>query len=257
MENTSDKTKVDLFVTCLVDFFRPSVGFAAVKLLERAGCSVQVPERQTCCGQPAYNAGDRESARLVAEGVLETFEGTSPVIVPSGSCATMIKREYARLFADSPQLLERATKLGQRTHELISYLVDQRGLPRVEGRCNKKIAYHDGCMGLRNLQVKDQPRKLLQSLPGTQICELPNKEICCGFGGSFSVSYADVSLDMVKAKCEDVRASGAEVLASGDMGCLLNISGRLKREGSNVEVRHVAEILADMIDDPGIGDGSR
>jgi L-lactate dehydrogenase complex protein LldE len=238
--------RVALFVTCLVDFFRPTIGFAAVKLLEEAGCTVEVPRAQTCCGQPAYNSGDRGDAKAIAVQVLDAFEGYDHVVAPSGSCAGMIRRHYPDLFADDPGVLARAQHLAARSWELVSFLVDICGMQAVATRWDRQVTYHDGCSGLRELGVKTQPRRLLASVGGLGLSELAGAEVCCGFGGTFCVKYPDISDKMVSDKEADIVATGAEAVLAGDLGCLLNIAGKLHRRGRRVEVRHVAEVLAGM-----------
>src|SRR3954447_9109061 len=246
--------RVALLVTCLVDLFRPSIGFASVKLLEQAGCMVEVPRAQTCCGQPAYNSGDRDDARAIARRVIEAFAGYDYVVAPSGSCAGMVKMHYPELFADEPEMRARAEELAARTYELISFLVDVRGLDAVAARWDRKATYHDSCSGLRELGVKAQPRKLLRSVDGLELRELPGAEICCGFGGTFCVKYPEISDKMVGDKAAEIAATGADTVLAGDLGCLLNIAGKLTRLGVPVETRHVAEVLADMADEvPPIG----
>ena len=246
--------RVALFITCLVDFFRPTVGFAAVKLLEEAGCTVEVPRAQTCCGQPAYNSGDRGDAKAIALQVLDAFEGYDHVVAPSGSCAGMIRRHYPELFADDPAVLARVQHLAGRTWELVSFLVDICGMQAVAARWDRQVAYHDACSGLRELGVKDQPRRLLASVSGLSLRELPGAEVCCGFGGTFCIKYPDISDKMVSDKERDIAATGAEAVLAGDLGCLLNIAGKLHRRGRRIEVRHVAEVLAGMTEDvPPIG----
>jgi L-lactate dehydrogenase complex protein LldE len=240
--------RVALLVTCLVDLFRPSVGFAAVKLLEAAGCTVEVPRAQTCCGQPAYNSGDRADAKVIARRVIEIFSGYDYVVAPSGSCAGMVKVHYPELFADDPEMRAHAGELASRTHELISFLVDVRGMTRVDARWAGKATYHDSCSGLRELGVKAQPRKLLSSVDRLELRELPGAEICCGFGGTFCVKYPEISDKMVGDKAADIAATGADAVLAGDLGCLLNIAGKLARLGVPVETRHVAEVLAGMAD---------
>jgi L-lactate dehydrogenase complex protein LldE len=247
--------RVALFVTCLVDLYRPNVGFAAVKLLEAAGCRVEVPLNQTCCGQPAYNNGDRADAKAIARQVIETCEGYEHIVVPSGSCGGMLKLHYPELFADEPAWLPRAQRFAARVHELTSLLVDVLGIERLDAAYPGRVTYHDSCSALREMGVKGQPRELLGMVAGLSLSELPHTEICCGFGGTFCVKYPDISARMVADKTAAVAASGADTLLSGDMGCLLNIAGRLRREGSPVRVYHVAEVLAGMADGPGIGDG--
>ena len=246
--------RVGLFVTCLVDLFRPTVGFAAVKLLEEAGCTVEVPRAQTCCGQPAYNSGDRADTRAIATRVIAAFESYDYVVAPSGSCAGMIREHYPALFADDAALQKRAQALAARTYELVSFLTDVRGVARVAARFDGTITYHDSCSGLRELGVKQQPRKLLATVEGLRLTELPGAEICCGFGGTFCVKYPAISDKIVSEKTADIAATGAGTLLAGDLGCLLNMAGKLEREGRAIAVRHVAEVLAGMTDGPPIGE---
>jgi L-lactate dehydrogenase complex protein LldE len=249
--------RVALFVTCLVDLFRPSIGFAAVKLLEQAGCTVEVPKAQVCCGQPAYNSGDRADTRAIARQVIEAFAGYDYVVVPSGSCAGMIHEHYPALFADDPALLARAKELAARTWELVAFLVDVRGVKTTGARYSGTVTYHDSCSGLRELGVKAQPRRLLAAVDGLTLVELPGAELCCGFGGTFCVKYPELSNRMVSEKAADVAATGADTLLAGDLGCLLNMAGKLQREGRPVATRHVAELLAGMADGPAIGEPTR
>jgi len=248
--------RVGLFVTCLVDLFRPSVGFAAVKLLEDAGCTVEVPRAQTCCGQPAYNSGDRAGARAIAAQVVAAFEGFDHVVAPSGSCAGMLRRHYPALLADDPALAPRARRLAERSHELVSFLTDVIGAAPPPARYDGVVTYHDACSGLRELGIKAQPRKLLAGVAGLTLAELPESEVCCGFGGTFCVKYPEISNRMVGDKAAGVAQTGADTLLAGDMGCLLNLAGKLKRDGSPVRVRHVAEVLAGMTDAPPIGEAA-
>ena len=248
------RVRVALFVTCLVDLFRPTVGFAAVKLLEEAGCTVEVPRAQTCCGQPAYNSGDRAHAKAIALQVIDAFAGYDYVVAPSGSCAGMIRQHYPEAFVDDPAGLPRAQELAARTWELISFLVDVRGMQAVAAKWRRTTTYHDGCSGLRELGVRDQPRRLLASVEGLRLRELPGAETCCGFGGTFCVKYPDISDKMVTDKAADIAATGAAAVLAGDLGCLLNIAGKLARQGQPIEVRHVAEVLSGMTGDiPPIG----
>jgi L-lactate dehydrogenase complex protein LldE len=237
---------VALFVTCLVDLIRPSVGFAAVKLLEDAGCRVDVPEAQTCCGQPAYNMGNRADTAAIARQVIATFEPYEAVVVPSGSCAGMIIKHYAELFDQEPDWAARATALAARTHELVSFLVDVLGVSTVPAQYAGTATYHDSCSGLRELGIKKQPRALLASVSGLTLTELPGAEVCCGFGGTFCVKYPEVSNSIVTTKTEEIAATGADTLLAGDLGCLMNMAGKLQRQGQPVRAFHVAEILADM-----------
>ena len=252
--------RVGLFVTCLVDLYRPSTGFAAVRLLEAAGCEVEVPEGQTCCGQPAFNSGDEATARAIARSVIERFKGFDHVVAPSGSCAGMIRRHLPELFADDAGWRERAEGLAARTWELTSFLVDVCGAAAVERlrgaaapRGVRRATYHDSCSGLRELGVREQPRRLLAGVAGLDLVELPDREACCGFGGAFCVKYPEISGRMVEEKVENVAATGADVVLAGDLGCLLNIAGRLGREGRPVRAFHVAEVLAGTAD-RGIGE---
>lgn len=254
MTDDAAQPRVALFVTCLVDFFRPSVGFAAVKLLEDAGCRVEVPRNQTCCGQPAFNSGDKADARLMAEQVLAAFETYDYVVVPSGSCGGMIHSHYAELFPEGDPLRERIDALAARTHELVSFLTDIRGVNAVAARFDGTVTYHDSCSGLRELGVKTQPRRLLASVDGLTLTEMDDCEVCCGFGGTFCVKYPEISNRMVSDKTRNIAASGAGTLLAGDLGCLLNMAGKLKREGSAVHARHVAEVLAGTLDAPPIGE---
>ena len=244
----AEPIRVALFVTCLVDLFRPSVGFAAVKLLEDAGCTVEVPEAQSCCGQPAYNSGDRADAKAIARQVIAAFAGYDYVVVPSGSCGGMIKTHYPALFADEPAMAGEAMALAARTYELVSFLADVLKRDQVAARYAGSVTYHDACSGLRELGVKEQPRRLLRSVAGLTLKEMATPEVCCGFGGTFCVKYPEISDKMVSDKVADIAATGAETLLCGDMGCLLNMAGKLARLGRPIAVRHVAEVLADMSD---------
>jgi L-lactate dehydrogenase complex protein LldE len=243
-----------LFVTCLVDLFRPSIGFATVKLLEEAGCTVDVPAAQVCCGQPAYNSGDRATTREIARQVVDAFEGYDAVVVPSGSCGGMLNQHYPGLFDDEPALKVRAERLAARTFELTSFLVDVLGISRLPAHYAGIVTYHDSCSGLRELGVKRQPRQLLTAVEGLALREMSTPEVCCGFGGTFCVKYPEISNAMVAEKAADIAATGADTLLAGDLGCLMNMAGKLKRQGSSVRVRHVAEVLADMSQGAAIGE---
>ena len=252
MSNTS-APRVALFVSCLVDLFRPAVGFAAVKLLEQAGCLVEVPRGQTCCGQPAYNQGDRRDAIGLARRTIDALEGYDYVVVPSGSCAGMLKRHYPELFSEGSRDAERARELAARTFELVSFLTDVRDVIGVDAELPARATYHDACAGLRELGVKEQPRLLLQSVHGLELVELSGAEVCCGFGGTFCVKYPAISTKMVDDKAAEIVATGADLVLAGDLGCLMNIAGRLSRLGAAIEVRHVAEVLAGTTQQPPIG----
>jgi L-lactate dehydrogenase complex protein LldE len=245
--------RVGLFVTCLVDLMRPSVGFAAAKLIADAGCSVEVP-RQACCGQPAYNSGDRRTTREIAEQVIEMFAPCDYVVAPSGSCAGMLKVHYPKLFRDDPNWLPKAEAFAAKTFELVSFLVDVLGVNGVAASYDGTVTYHDACSGLRELGVKAQPRKLLATIGGLQLEEMRETEVCCGFGGTFCVKYPAISNVIVGKKTENIAATGAGLLLAGDLGCLMNMAGKLQREGKKIAVRHVAEILAGMTEDPPIGE---
>lgn len=254
---SAPKPRVGLFVTCLVDLFRPSVGMAAVKLLEDAGCYVEAPEAQVCCGQPAYNSGDTASARQIARQVISAFEGYDYVVGPSGSCMATIKCEYPKMFDGDPIWGRKAQDLARRSHELFSFLVDVLKTPAIAARCPAAATYHDSCSGLRTLGVKAQPRALLAKVDGLSIAEMQDSETCCGFGGTFCVKYPAVSVKMADDKIANAEATKAEYLLGGDLGCLLNIAGRLSRTGSPIRVYHAAEILAGHHGTPAIGEGEK
>jgi L-lactate dehydrogenase complex protein LldE len=244
--------RVGLFVTCLVDLIRPAVGFAAVKLLEDAGCTVEVPT-QTCCGQPAFNSGDRTRTRAIAEQVIAAFEPYDYVVAPSGSCAGMLKTHYPELFAGDAAWMPRVETFCGKTHELVSFLVDVMKVQKVAAAFEGAVTYHDSCSGLRELGIKAQPRKLLGSVQGLTINEMHDSDVCCGFGGTFCVKYPDISNTIVTKKAEHIAATGAQTLLAGDLGCLMNMAGRLQRLGKPVQARHIAEVLAG-INEPAIGE---
>jgi L-lactate dehydrogenase complex protein LldE len=249
------KPRVALFVTCLADFFRPQVGFAAAKLLEQADCDVFVP-LQSCCGQPAYNGGDAKDAAAIARNVIAGFEEFEFVVAPSGSCAGMIKKHYPELLKYDAAWKARAEALAAKTHELFSFLVNLRQFKLADAECHASAAYHDSCSSLREMNVAAEPRALLASVRGFTLRELAEKEVCCGFGGLFSLKYPEISARMADDKIADARATGAVMIVGGDLGCLLHLAGRLAREGSTIRVRHAAEILAGMADKPAIGEES-
>ena len=248
---TAQAPRVGLFVTCLVDLVRPSIGFAAVKLLEDAGCRVEVPEAQTCCGQPAYNSGDRRDAVAIARQVIAAFGGFDYVVVPSGSCGGMIAKHYPELFAAGTPERAAAEALAAKTHELVSFLVNVMKVEKVAAQFAARATYHDSCSGLRELGIKQEPRKLLATVDGVTLREMADAEVCCGFGGTFCVKYPAISDKMLEKKLKNIAATGADTLIAGDLGCLMNMAGKLKRQGSTVKVRHVAEVLAgDMATPP-------
>ena len=246
--------RVGLFVTCLVDLVRPQVGFAAVKLLEAAGCTVDVPPTQTCCGQPAWNAGADAHAADIARQVIDAFEPRDYVVVPSGSCAGMIKNHYPEALAGDDVYAKRARALAAKTYELTSFLVRICGAPKIAARCTAKASYHDSCSSLREMGVKNEPRELLKDVEGFSLKELSDGQVCCGFGGLFSVKYPEISERMADDKLADAEKQGAELLVGGDLGCLLHLAGRAERMGKTLRVRHVAEVLADMDDTPALGE---
>jgi len=253
----SDTTapRVSLFVTCLADLMRPSVAFASIRLLEQAGCIVDVPLQQTCCGQPGYNAGEYEATIPVAQQTIALFEHAEYVVAPSGSCAGMICHHYPRLLEG--EWRERALALAEKTFELTSFLVDVVKLESAPAVSTElpPITYHDSCAGLREMGIKQQPRQLLQTLCNVEIQEMQQTEVCCGFGGTFCAKMPDISEKMVDDKLRNAGSTGAALLTGGDLGCLLNIAGRARRQGMELEVRHVAEILSGDLYSPAIGEG--
>jgi L-lactate dehydrogenase complex protein LldE len=260
MDNLKRKRKrirprrdVALMVTCLADLMRPSVGFAALRLLERAGCRVTVPQQQTCCGQPAYNSGEINAAVPVAQAVIAMFEPYDYVVVPSGSCAGMLCQHYPSLFEG--EWHDRALALAAKTWELTRFLTEVAPLPPPKSPpLNATVTYHDGCAGLREMEIKQQPRQLLRQQCGVEVSELSQAEVCCGFGGTFCTKMPAISTKMADDKIDSAMASGAGVLLGGDLGCLLHIAGRARRRGVDLEVRHVAEVLAGAPKGPGIGE---
>ncbi len=241
--------RVGLLVTCLVDVMRPEIGFSALKLLEAAGCTVVVPENQTCCGQPAYSSGNKDAARELAAKFLDEFEGFDYVVIPSGSCGGTIRTHYDDIFAGHPALLARYAKIKERVYELTDFLVNVAKLDKLPqaaaGAFRGTVTYHDSCSGLRELNVQRQPRELLAKRDGVELKEMQHARQCCGFGGTFAVKYGDISTAIVDEKCENIHASGADAVVLGDLGCMLNIEGRLRRTGdTTTRVLHVAQVLA-------------
>ncbi len=246
--------RVGLFVTCLVDAMRPSVGFAALKLLREAGCRVEVPQAQTCCGQPAYNSGDGAHTAVLARRFIETFEPFDYVVAPSGSCVGMTRVHYEEALAGDAAWAERSRRLGARTFELTSFLVDVMHFAPAGRRLAASATYHDSCSGLRELGVFEQPRALLGRVAGLEMRPLEGHDVCCGFGGTFCVKYPAISNAVVGEKAAAVERSGAQLLLGGDLGCLMNMAGKLGRNGSKVRVFHTAELLAGLTDTPAIGE---
>lgn len=241
--------QVALFVTCLADLMRPNVAFAALRLIERAGCQVVVPPRQTCCGQPAFNAGDRSAAGALAKQLIAEFEEFELVVVPSGSCADQIINEYPTLLATDPAWAARATALAAKVRELTQFLAEHLdALPQAAGT-GARLTYHDSCTGLRSLGIKAQPRQLLRRVAGIEVSEMSGAEDCCGFGGTFAVKFGELSAAIAERKCNSVLSANVDIVAGGDLGCLLNIEGKLSRMGQHqIRVRHIAEILAEHLD---------
>ncbi len=236
--------RVALFVTCLVDLMRPRIGFAAIRLLEAAGCEVIVPEGQTCCGQPAFNSGDRAAAVQLAKKTIAEFEGYDYVVAPSGSCADQIRNEYPGLLAEDAKWHSRAVALATRVFELTDFLVNVAKIEKLDSNFTGTLTYHDSCTGLRAMGIKQQPRELLARLPGVTLKEMVGAEECCGFGGTFAVKFGEISAAIAERKCDSIRTAGADAVVGGDLGCLLNIEGKLRRMGDQTPVLHVAEVLA-------------
>jgi len=245
--------RVALFVTCLIDTMRPQVAFASIQLLQQAGCEVDVPPHQTCCGQPAYNNGDMDNARQLARHTIEALEGYDHVVIPSGSCAGMMIHHYPRLLKDEPEWLARAEALATKSHELTQFLHDVVKF-ETKAQCQHSLTYHDSCSSLREMGIKQQPRQLLAKIQGLELQEMQETEVCCGFGGTFAVTYPEISTQMVDNKTSNINATGAKLVTAADLGCLLNISGKLSREDSPVRAFHIAEVLAGMTDRPAIGE---
>ncbi len=243
-----------LLVTCLVDLFRPQVGFAAIALLEKAGCSVVVPPDQTCCGQPAWNSGDRATAQALARRVIAAFEPYERVVVPSGSCAGMLHVHYPEVFEGDDTWHARAVALAAKTRELTQYLDELGASSSIGAEHDGAVAFHDSCSALREMNAVDAPRRLLRAVRGLDLRNLADPQACCGFGGTFCVKYPAISDDMVTRKAADIGATGARTLAACDLGCLLNIAGKLSRDGISVRCFHVAELLAGMENTPAIGE---
>lgn len=247
--------RVALFVTCLVDMMRPSIGFSAIKLLERAGCEVEVPLNQTCCGQPAWNSGADAHSRKLARRVIDTFVDFDYVVVPSGSCAGMIRNHYPEALKDDAPYYARALSLAKKTYELSQFLTDIAGTVDFSARCKAIACYHDSCSALREMAVGDAPRTLLSQVEGLELKPLKDAEICCGFGGLFSVKYPEISERMADDKLSDARNSEATLVIGPDLGCLLHLAGRATRRGDNLRFRHIAEVLANCPLPP-IGEGT-
>jgi L-lactate dehydrogenase complex protein LldE len=246
--------RVGLFVTCLVDAMRPQIGFAAIQLLEEAGCVVEVPDAQTCCGQPAFNSGDTGRAAALARQTIAAFESCDYVVVPSGSCAGMIRQHYPEALAGDPNWVTRARDLGARTYEITSFRADIRGYQPAGRTLRATATYHDSCAGLRELGILAQPRRLLAAMDGLEMRQLEGNDVCCGFGGTFCVKYPAISNAIVEEKAQAIENTGADLLLAGDLGCLMNMAGKLNRRGARVRSFHTVEVLAGMADGPAIGE---
>ena len=244
-ESTSEfPRRVNLFVTCLVDQFMPNVGMSVVNILEARGIEVHFPPDQTCCGQPAFNSGFRSDARPVAARFLDIFEATDgPIVCPSGSCAAMVRNFYPDLFRDYPEELARAAKIAQRVYEVTEFIVDVLGIDDLDVSKNIDATYHRCCHLLRELHVDEQPTTLLDNVDGLELKPMVRDEVCCGFGGAFSVKMSDISTAMLDEKLDNVLATGASTLIAGDTGCIMHMQGGLRRRGSDVQVVHIAELL--------------
>lgn len=241
----SNVMKVSLFVTCLVDQLWSSVGTSCVAVLRRVGCEVEFDDRQTCCGQPAFNTGYRKEALLVAKSFIEVFEQSKAdaIVSPSGSCTAMV-HHFSELFNEEPQWRERAEAIALRTHELSSFLIRVLKIEDVGASWPGRLTWHDACHGLRDLNIKTEPRRLISNVRGAEFVELENAESCCGFGGTFSVKYPEISVAILDQKIEAIERAGVQAVVSGDASCLMQIGGRLTRKGSKVRVMHLAELLA-------------
>ncbi|SIQ04104.1 L-lactate dehydrogenase complex protein LldE [Paracoccus thiocyanatus] len=248
------KPTVGLFVTCLVDAIRPQIGFAALQLLQEAGCEVEVPQAQTCCGQPALNSGDDRDAAHLARQTIAAFEGYDYVVLPSGSCAATMVHGYPDLLAGDPDWAARARAMAAKTHEITSFLYDIMGYAPRGQRLHASATYHDSCSGLRDLGIAAQPRALLAQVEGLELRGLPGNDVCCGFGGTFCVKYSAISNAIVTEKAEAIEGTGADILLAGDLGCLMNMAGKLHRRGAKTRCFHTVEVLAGQADGPAIGE---
>ena len=250
-KNTPRGKRVGLLVTCLIDTFRPNAGFAAVRLLEQAGFSVEVPV-QGCCGQPNFNGGDEKGAQQMARAIINTFSGFDYVVVPSGSCAAMIRVHYPDMFPDGDEVAAMAVALAEKTWELTSFLVEIAKVDALDVEMDATVVLHDPCSGLRELGIREQPRALLGHVQGLQLKEPASPEVCCGFGGTFCIKYPDISARIADNKIADLQAAGpCDALVSTDLGCLMHLGGALHRDGSALKILHIAEVLAGMTDSGG------
>lgn len=237
--------KVSLFITCLVDQLYPNVGVSMVEVLRRIGCEVIFDQRQTCCGQPAFNTGYRREAQKFARRFIEIFESSDAdaIVAPSGSCTAMVKH-FHDLFQDDEGWRERSENIAAKTHELAGFLVNVLKIVDVDARTSGRYTWHDACHGLRELQLRDEPRVLLKNVKGLEFVEMTNADVCCGFGGTFSVKYPEISSGILDNKIESIERASVDAVVSGDASCLMQIGGRLSRLGSKVKTMHLAEVLA-------------
>lgn len=254
MTDTNPPLRIGFFPTCLVDLFRPSVAFAAIQLLRQAGCIVEVPLQQSCCGQPAFNNGDEKTASTLAKQLVDTYSSYDYLVAPSGSCVAMIKHHYLQLLGNNGDHRVKTTEMAAKSHEIVSFLHDVVSFQPERQNYPGVVTYHDGCSGLRELSIKTQARNLLRAVHGMKLKEMEDNETCCGFGGTFCVKYPRISEKIVDEKIDRIHASGAQTLLSGEIGCLLNIAGRLNRLNSPVRCFHVVELLAGMTDKPALGE---
>ena len=236
--------RVSLFVTCMVDQLFPKVGIAMADVLERLGYQIDFPDEQTCCGQPAFNSGYRAEARIVARHFLDTFDACETIVVPSGSCTSMVTHHFAELFHKEPETLARVHALEKRVFEFCTFLTDVAGVEDVGARLDTVATFHDGCHALRELGIKTAPRRLLAHVRGLELREMTPAEECCGFGGTFSVKFAELSGAMARTKIEAIERTGAKTVVSLDPSCLMQIQGALSRAGSPIRTLHLAEVLA-------------
>ena len=240
--------KASLFVTCIVDQLYPEVGVSVVRVLRRLGVDVDFPQEQTCCGQPVYNTGFKGQARLLARRILSTFAENRYVVVPSGSCAVMMRVFYPELFQDDPALLRQAQELSAKVYEFSEFLVKVLGVEDLGASCTDTVTYPPGCHQLRGLEVRDEPRSLLRQVRGLELRELPQADSCCGFGGAFSVKFPHISEGMLSDKVTNIMSTEADALVSCDMGCLMHIGGALSRRGSGIRLQHLAQVLDQRVD---------
>ncbi|HSG31656.1 MAG TPA: (Fe-S)-binding protein [Thermodesulfobacteriota bacterium] len=241
----SFNNNVSLFLTCLVDNMYPNVGTSMVKVLRRAGAhNINIPENQTCCGQPAYNSGYQSEAKEIAIKFLDDFKDSEYIVCPSGSCVSMIKVFYKDLFKNDDNYSDIANVISHNTYELSDFIINILGVSNIGAMYRGKVTYHDSCHALRELGISGQPRELLKNVDGLQLIEMDMHDACCGFGGTFSVKYPDVSTAMLKEKVQCIIDSGADTIVSTDMGCLMNIQGYISRNNISIKVHHIAEILA-------------